>query len=197
MGEPLANVDSVIDAISVFCHPSASAIDQRMITVSTAGIPKGILALANSRFRARLGISIGSVDRDVRAKLIPMSLKFPLDEVLQATAEYSLKKGDSPMFSYTLLEGVNDSREDADAFGRLAVTFRDATGLAPRMSLIPWNSFDGSPYRRCSEERAHAFFARLSSFGIPVVRRYSGGGDIGAACGQLATDTHKRLIQVP
>jgi 23S rRNA (adenine2503-C2)-methyltransferase len=197
MGEPLANLDAVIKAIAVLCHPAAGAIDQRMITVSTAGLPHGILALANSAFRVRLGISIGSANPDVRARLMPISAKFPLEQVLQATAKYSQKRGDSPMFSYTLLDGVNDSPDDADAFGRLAVQFRAATGLAPRMSLIPWNAIDGSSYRRCPEERAHAFFVRLSSFGIPVVRRYSGGSDIGAACGQLATQARHRLAQVP
>jgi 23S rRNA (adenine2503-C2)-methyltransferase len=185
MGEPLANVDRVMQAIRVLHDPCGQAIEQRAITVSTVGVPGGIRKLAESELRVRLGISIASARREVRRSLLPVEGANPLEEVLDAAAAYVRAKGDAPMFAITLLSGVNTSDEDADAFGRLALEFRDTTGVAPRLSLVPYNPSEGDAYARASDEEMARFHSRLAAFGVPVVRRYSGGGDVGAACGQL------------
>lgn len=193
MGEPLANVDRVIAAIEVLHHPCGGAIDQRAITVCTVGIPHGIRRLARSTLRVRLGISIGSARRNIRKQLMPIEQANPLDEVLDATVEYVQLHGDSPMFAITTLAGVNTSNEDAQALAKLVHSFRARTGIAPRISLIPYNTIGPNlrtgeldPFTRTTHEESDRFRAQLAAIGVPVVRRYSGGGDVNAACGQLA-----------
>ena len=186
MGEPLANVDRVMQAIEVLHHPCGQAIEQRAITVCTVGVPGGIRKLAASGLRVRLGISIASARAEVRRSLVPVERTNPLDEVLDAAAEYVRATGDAPMFAVTPLSGVNTSRDDADAFGAMVRAFVDRTGVSPRVSIVPYNPIGGDdPFARASDAEMAEFRARLSAIGVPVVLRYSGGSDVGAACGQL------------
>ncbi|MBL8721217.1 MAG: 23S rRNA (adenine(2503)-C(2))-methyltransferase RlmN [Myxococcales bacterium] len=186
MGEPLANVERVIQAIRVLHDPCGAAIEQRAITVSTVGVPGAIRKLAAAGIRVRLGVSIAAARPDVRRRLVPVEQQNPLAEVLEAAAEFVKLHGDAPMLAVTTLGGVNTSDEDADALARLALDFRAKTGVTPRLSLVPYNPMGGDdPFRRPDDEEAERFRARLSAIGVPVVRRYSGGGDVGAACGQL------------
>jgi 23S rRNA (adenine2503-C2)-methyltransferase len=89
------------------------------------------------------------------------------------------------MFSYTLLLGINDSEEDARGLARLALEFAEAAGQKPRLSVIPYNEVAGAPFERAPAERLAAFRKTLHDAGVGTTLRYSGGGDIGAACGQL------------
>ncbi len=193
MGEPLANVDRVMQAIGVMHDPCGQAIEQRAITVSTAGVPGGIRKLAASRLRVRLGVSIASARHDVRRSLLPIDEQNPLAEVLEAAGEYVRTRGDAPMLAMTLLGGVNTSLEEADAFGALAVAFRERFGVTPRLSLVPYNPSEHDRFVRPADDELGAFHDRLSRFGVPVVRRYSGGGDVGAACGQLVGRENGRV----
>jgi 23S rRNA (adenine2503-C2)-methyltransferase len=186
MGEPLANVDRVIQAIEILHDPCGQAIDERAITVCTVGVPSGIRRLAASGLRVRLGVSIASARREVRRSLVPVEKSNPLDEVLDAAAEFVRVTGDSPMFAVTPLAGINTTDADADALGEIVRAFREKTGVAPRLSIVPYNSIgEGDPFARASDAEADRFHARLRAIGVPVVRRYSGGGDVAAACGQL------------
>jgi 23S rRNA (adenine2503-C2)-methyltransferase len=171
MGEPLANVERVIQAIRVLAEPSAQAIDMRNVTVCTAGLPAGIRALYREVPAVRLGVSIGSAD-----------------EVVAAAGEHARATGLSPMLAYTLLAGHNDGDEDAAALADLCERFRTRFGVGPRLSLIPFNAdpLDGSFVR---SERLDAFRATFRARGLGTIVRYSGGGDVGAACGQLARPT--------
>ncbi len=191
MGEPLANLSEVLTAISVMSEPSALAIDSRAITVCTSGLPSGILRLAKEAPRVRLGWSIASARRDVRRRLMPIDDKHPLDDVLMAVCEHARITQYSPMWAVTLLSGVNDTEEDAHALGDLAARFTQETGMRPRVSIVPYNAIDDDPesphYERCSDEREAAYFAALRTRGVFAHKRYSGGSDVGAACGQLAT----------
>ncbi|GAC1394626.1 MAG: 23S rRNA (adenine(2503)-C(2))-methyltransferase RlmN [Polyangiales bacterium] len=193
MGEPLANVDRVIAAIRVLHDPCGQAIDQRAITVCTVGVPGGIRKLVGAGLRVRLGVSIASARREVRRSLVPVDRTNPLDEVLDAAAEYALHTGDAPMFAVTPLAGVNTSDADADAFGAMIDAFRARTGVAPRVSIVPYNPIgDDDPFRRADEAELTRFRDRLGAIGVPVVLRYSGGSDVGAACGQLVARTSRR-----
>lgn len=189
MGEPLANLDRVIQAIRVLSEPSAQAIDMRNITVCTAGLPSGIRRLYREIPAARLGVSLGSAVPGKRRSLMPIDGAHPLEEVLEAAGEHARATGRSPMFAFTLLEGRNDSDEDAEALASLARGFTERWGVSPRLSLIPYNAissaaFAEDPFTR--SPRLEAFRAVLRSRGVGTIVRYSGGGDIGAACGQLA-----------
>ncbi len=190
MGEPLHNLDNVIQALDVFSHPCGLAVDARGITVCTAGWASGILALAERRSRARLAISVTTARRDVRRSLMPIEKKFSLDEVMDAARVYQIMNRRRIMLSFALLAGVNTSIEDAQALAEVIGVGTDRE-LPVRLSLVEHNAFEGSPFTRPTDQEFRGFVDELMRLGVPVVRRYSGGGDIGAACGQLVTESKR------
>lgn len=190
MGEPLANIEQVIAAIRVLSEPSAQAIDMRAITVCTSGLPTGIRRLAKEVPAVRLGISLGSLLKEGRRSLMPIDKAHPIDEVLAAAGEHVRATRQAPMWAYTLLNGVNDSQEHARALAERALSFANEYGKRPRISLIPYNSIgENDPFTRSSDASESAFRDALSEAGVPAIKRYSGGGDVAAACGQLAGKT--------
>lgn len=184
MGEPLANADRVLQTIRVLGDPSAQAIDMRNVTVCTAGLPAGIDRLAREVPAVRLGVSLGSVLPGRRRSLMPIDVAHPLAEVIAAAGAHARATSLSPMFAYTLLEGENDGDGDARALADLCAAFRRDHGVGVRLSLIPWNPIEGAGFTRSA--RLEAFRAVLRERGVGTIVRYSGGGDVGAACGQLA-----------
>ena len=187
MGEPLSNWQEVERAARVLSESSAQAIDARNITISTAGLPTGIRALAESLPNVRLALSIGSARPEVRKTLIPIEAVHPLASVLAAVGAHTLATRHAPLFAYTLLAGKNDSPDDALALARVAIAFAERYGKRPRLSLIPYNSIGpGDPYERTGAATEARFREALVAQGVIPTRRYSGGGDVGAACGQLA-----------
>ncbi len=188
MGEPLANLDAVLQAIAVACNPSTMAVNAKAITVCTVGLPEGIRQLAAEAPKVRLGISIGSALPEVRRRLMPIDRAHPLEQVMAAVADHSRKTRIAPMWAVTLLEGVNDSPEHAAALARLGRDFVRATGVRPRISIVPYNADAGGrdEFRRTARETESAFREVLHRAGLATHRRYSGGHDIAAACGQLA-----------
>lgn len=198
MGEPLANLDSVLDAIAVMSEPCALGIDARNITVCTAGLPAGIRRLAAEAPNVRLGLSLSSAIAEHRRRVMPIANRFSLDELVAACADHARLTGHSPMWAVTLLAGVNDSDADAHALAELAHAFARDTGHRPRITLLDYNAIgpppsggasldepgDVDPFAR--SPRLDAFRDILGASGHPTHRRYSGGPDIAAACGQLA-----------
>lgn len=200
MGEPLANLDEVLAAIEVLTEPCALGIDARAITVCTAGLPVGIRRLAREAPKVRLGLSIHTALPERRRSLMPIARTHALEEVLAAAADHARTTGLAPMWAVTLLAGVNDSDDDARALAARARAFAAETGVLPRLSIIPYSPIrsasgaepigtgiragEDEPFRRSPRESE--FRAAL---GLPSHRRYSGGSDVGAACGQLALRT--------
>jgi 23S rRNA (adenine2503-C2)-methyltransferase len=193
MGEPLANLDRVLEAIAVFSDPSALAIDARAITVCTAGIPSGIRRLAREAPKVRLAISIAGARAEVRRRLMPIDGKHPLVEVLEAAGEHARTTGLAPMWAVTPLAGVNDSDEDARALADLAKSFAARFGVRPRISVIPYNPIakegdpEADPFARLDEAGEVRFRDAMRAHGVGTHKRYSGGGDVNAACGQLSS----------
>lgn len=187
MGEPMANLDRVLAAIAVLTEPCAQGIDARNITVCTSGNPAGIRRLAREAPNVRLGVSIGSARPALRRSLMPIERAHSLDEVLAAAADHARATGLAPMWATTLLADVNDSVEDARALAERAHAFARATGVRPRLSIIAYNPMaDGDEFARATDAATRGFRAELDRAGLANHRRYSGGGDIAAACGQLA-----------
>lgn len=190
MGEPMANLDRVLAAIEIMSEPSALAIDARAITVCTSGLPSGIRRLAREAPKVRLGLSVGSALTDTRRRLMPIDRAHPFSEVLDAACEHAEATGLAPMWAVTLLSGVNDEIAHAHALADLVARFRERTGRSPRLSVIPYNAIaadgEGEPFARASEERERAFRDALRERGVFSHKRYSGGSDVDAACGQLA-----------
>ena len=121
MGEPLANLESVISAIRVLSEPSALAIDSRAITICTAGIPDGIRRLARAVPKVRLAISITSARPEIRRSLMPIDRAHPLDEVFDAAVDHARLTRLAPMWAITPLAGVNDTDEDARALSEFGI----------------------------------------------------------------------------
>jgi 23S rRNA (adenine2503-C2)-methyltransferase len=182
MGEPLANLDEVLAAIAVMTEPCALGIDARNITVCTAGLPVGIRRLASEAPKVRLGLSIHSALPERRRSLMPIARAHDLDAVLAAAADHARATGLAPMWAVTLMAGINDSDNDARALAARARAFAGETGVRPRLSIIAYNSIgEDDPYRRSTRDAEYR-----AALGLPSHRRYSGGSDVGAACGQLA-----------
>lgn len=189
MGEPLANVREVVQSVRVLSDPSMLAIDARAITVCTSGLLPGMKTLFAELPNVRIGISIGSAIPEKRRKLIPIEKQHPLEEVLALAAEQARSTRIAPMLAFTLLGGVNDGDDDIAALQAMAIRFRAEANLAPRISLIAYNPIgSGDPFVPASAERAEEVRKALGSVGVPVVRRYSGGADVAAACGQLGME---------
>jgi 23S rRNA (adenine2503-C2)-methyltransferase len=163
-------------------EPCALGIDARAITVCTAGLPVGIRRLALEAPKVRLGISIHTALQERRRSIMPIARAHDIEDVLDAAAEHAKTTRLSPMWAVTLLDGVNDSDDDARAVAARARAFADATGVRPRLSVIEYNAIGpDDPYRRSPRLQEYR-----EALGMPSHRRYSGGSDVGAACGQLA-----------
>jgi 23S rRNA (adenine2503-C2)-methyltransferase len=189
MGEPLANLDRVIEAARVLSDSNALAIDARKITISTVGLAPAVRRLARELPRVRLAWSIGSALPGARRRLMPIDRSHPLDEAYDAVVEHARVTGLAPLWAVTLLAGVNDSEADARALGALARRFAADTGRLPRISIIPYNRIAddaADPFRRTSDEIEARFRDAMRAQGVFTHKRYSGGSDVAAACGQLA-----------
>ena len=180
MGEPLLNLAAVSEAIEILVHPKAFAIAPRRITVSTVGVvPKirELLAIAP----VNLAVSLHATTDRVRDQLVPLNRRYPLGVILNHLRELDAVTPRRPVFfEYTLIEGVNDSLDDAR---RLPALLR---GIPSKLNLIPMNAHPDSPYRAPNDEVIDAFLRVVAGAGMTVTLRRSRGDDIGAACGQLA-----------
>ena len=177
MGEPLFNLDAVIQSVRLL--RAEMGISVRNITISTVGVVPGIQRLAEEGLPVTLALSLHAADDEIRSQLIPTGRKWPLAEILSACRTYYERTGRRLTFEYILLEGINDSPEQARALGkRLA-------GLPGNVNLIPYNPVPGAPYRRPSSSRIQAFRDELEKMGRAATQRMTRGLDVNAACGQL------------
>jgi 23S rRNA (adenine2503-C2)-methyltransferase len=145
--------------------------------------------LARELPRVRLGWSIGSAALGKRCSLMPIDGAHPLEDVFRAGVEHAKTTGLAPLWAVTLLSGVNDGDDDARALGELALRFARETGRRPRVSVIPYNRIADDatdPFRRASDEAEKRFRDSVHALGTFTHKRYSGGSDVAAACGQLA-----------
>ncbi len=180
MGEPLANLGAVVPAIRIFTDARLGfGYSPRRITVSTVGLVTGIERLAREDLRVNLAVSLHAAADEVRSRLMPVNRSWGLEALMDAVRRYPLAPRQRVFFEYVLLDGVNDSPEDAR---RLAGLLR---GLRAKVNLIPFNDWPGAGFRRPPLPRILAFQSVLLEAGITTTVRWSKGEDIGAACGQL------------
>jgi 23S rRNA (adenine2503-C2)-methyltransferase len=179
MGEPLANVEPVLDAITRL-HDDLG-LSARHITVSTVGVVPGMRRLAEFPLPVTLAVSLHAPDDALRDQLVPLNRRYPIEEVLNAAREYVAQKGRRVTFEYACIAGVNDDEAQAT---RLAHRLRGFPAGA-HVNLIPLNptaEFGGAPSAR---PRIQAFAERLTELGVNATVRRNRGVDIDAACGQL------------
>lgn len=179
MGEPLANYDATLRAVRLLTHPGGFVYSPRRITISTVGLVSGIRKLAKEQLKVNLAISLHATTNLVRERLMPVNRSWPLEELLAVCRRFPLPMRQRMTFEYVLLDGVNDSAEDAIRLTRLL------RGIRAKVNLIPFNDWEGSEFRRPPLSRIAAFQAILQEHGITATVRWSKGEDIGAACGQL------------
>ncbi len=185
MGEPLYNLENVAEAVDIMSDGEGVAISRRRITVSTSGIVPEMTRLGQTT-QAMLAISLHAVTDDLRDILVPINRKYPLAELLQACRDYpGLSNARRITFEYVMLDGVNDTKAEARALLRLL------KGIPAKINLIPFNPWPDAPYQCSPWERIEGFAEVLLKAGYASPIRTPRGRDIGAACGQLKSDSVK------
>src|SRR5439155_8561658 len=183
-GEPFLNFEALMKAIRIMKEPTGLHIVANRITVSTAGIVPRIRELATTPDRPHLAVSLAAPNDELRNELMLINKKWPLKELLSACKDFekSLKPGERFTFEYVMLDGVNDSDEQARQLANLLNRHQ----LRAKINLIPHNPAEPLPYQPSSGSRIEAFRAILESKGVHTFVRKPRGRDIHAACGQLA-----------
>jgi len=178
-GEPLDNYENVVRFIRMLSDENGLHISQRNITLSTCGLVEGIRALADEGLQVTLALSLHASSQEKRKKLLPVSHKYELSDVLSACRYYFEKTGRRLTFEYSLVGGVNDTREDAV---ELANLIGDLNG---HINLIPVNPIKERDYVQSDTGVILSFKNKLEKYGINVTIRREMGRDINGACGQL------------
>ncbi len=179
MGEPLANIDNLLLALTLIMDGNALGIGARHITISTSGNVPGIKRLAEFGKPLRLAVSLHGARDEIRSQVMPVNRKWPLGELLPALKQWMTASKHKITLEYILIKGVNAMLPEA---GYLANVARS---LNAKVNLIPYNTVEGLPWVRPSEADCRAFCQALIHRHIPVTMRYEKGHDINAACGQL------------
>ncbi|GLS46415.1 23S rRNA (adenine(2503)-C(2))-methyltransferase RlmN [Methylobacterium brachythecii] len=185
MGEPLYNVDAVIDAVQVMTDQEGIGLSRRRVTVSTSGVVPQMFRLGDES-HASLAISLHAVRDELRNELVPLNRKYPIADLLDACRTYpGLSNARRITFEYVMLKGVNDSDDDAY---ELVEMLRD---IPAKINLIPFNPWPGSVYACSDWSRIERFSQIIFDAGYASPVRTPRGRDILAACGQLKSETEK------
>jgi 23S rRNA (adenine2503-C2)-methyltransferase len=185
MGEPLHNYEATMKALRILADEHGLGVSPRRITLSTVGVLPALEKLATEPLMPNLAISLHSTTEDQRDMLVPINRKYGLKELLDACRRFPVKRRERITFEYVMLNGVNDTPEDARRLVRLL------HGIRGKVNLLPLNEAAGIPFERPSDERVNHFAQILSDHGVTVSVRKSRGRDIRAACGQLITESSK------
>ncbi|WP_292313030.1 23S rRNA (adenine(2503)-C(2))-methyltransferase RlmN [Marivivens sp.] len=185
MGEPLYNFENVRDAMKITMDGEGIALGRRRITLSTSGVVPEIARTAEE-IGCLLAVSFHATTDEVRDKLVPVNKKWNIETLLDALREYpKATNSERITFEYVMLDGVNDTFEDAHRLVKLL------DGIPAKVNLIPFNEWPGAPYKRSSNNRIHAFARILMEAGYASPIRTPRGEDIMAACGQLKSATER------
>ena len=191
MGEPLQNYAAVIPALRIMLDDHGYGLSRRRVTVSTSGVVPMMDRLGLD-CPVALAVSLHAPNDALRDHLVPLNIKYPLDELLSACTRYlTHAPRDFITFEYCMLDGVNDLDEHAQEIIRL-VRKHETGGIWCKFNLIPFNPFPASGLLRSKPERVLDFAKILSNAGITTTIRKTRGDDIDAACGQLAGDVMDR-----
>jgi 23S rRNA (adenine2503-C2)-methyltransferase len=169
-------------ALRILADPRGFAISPRRITLSTVGVLPALERLASEPVMPNLAISLHATTEAQRDFLVPVNRKYALQDILNASRRFPLKRRNRITFEYVLLRGVNDSPEDARRLVRLM------QGIRNKINLIPLNEAPGIPFSRPSDQEVNGFAKILADHHLTVSVRKSRGRDIRAACGQLLVE---------
>ena len=185
MGEPLYNFESVRDAMKIAMDPQGIQLSRRRITLSTSGVVPEIARTAEE-IGCQLAISFHATTDEVRDKLVPINKRWNIAELVEALRAYpKVSNSERITFEYVMLDGVNDSDDDAHRLIKLI------EGIPAKINLIPFNEWPGAPYKRSSNNRIRKFADIIHNAGYSSPVRRPRGEDIMAACGQLKSETER------
>ncbi|HCA80992.1 MAG TPA: 23S rRNA (adenine(2503)-C(2))-methyltransferase RlmN [Bacteroidetes bacterium] len=189
MGEPMLNYDNVMKSVDILTDDRSLNIGARHITISTAGYADRIRQMADERRRVKLALSLHSLDNAKRTKLMPITKKFSVDELIDSLEYYYKKTRHRPTFEYIPFDGFNDTESDVKRFVKLSKR------IPCKVNIIPFHSIDftipsgfGATLKPTPRGRLEEFAQALREADITVMVRSSAGEDIEAACGQLAVE---------
>jgi 23S rRNA (adenine2503-C2)-methyltransferase len=182
MGEPLLNLDRVLEAVEALADPARFGLGARHVTVSTSGVVPGIRRLTALGPQFTLAISLHAARDPLRDVLVPLNRRWPVAEVAAAARDHARATGRRVTYEVTLIAGVNDTPADAEALGRLL------HGDLAHVNLIPMNPVAHTPWTASPPAVIAAFADRVRAAGVAVTVRRNRGQEIGAACGQLAAE---------
>jgi 23S rRNA (adenine2503-C2)-methyltransferase len=180
MGEPLLNYTAVTEAIRKITEDKGLGLSPRRITVSTSGIPKMIMKLADDTLKVKLALSLHSAIEKKRNQLMPFSKKFPLTDIVEALRYWYSRTKSRITFEYIVWKGINDQEEDIKALAEFCKK------VPSKVNLIQYNSIDKGTYVQADIDVIEKYVSLLEKNNIVVKIRKSRGEDIDAACGQLA-----------
>jgi 23S rRNA (adenine2503-C2)-methyltransferase len=180
MGEPFNNYENVMSALRLMTCGEGMSIPPRRITLSTAGIAPGIERMASEQIQPNLAISLNATTDAVRDRLMPVNRKWNIAALLDACRRFPLAERRRITFEYVLIDGVNDSIEDARRLVRLLGNLRH------KINLIPLNAGPEPGFKPPSPDRVEAFAQTLAEHCVTASVRRPRGEDIAAACGMLA-----------
>ncbi len=184
MGEPLHNLDNVVQALKILYLDDGLSFGSRRVTLSTCGLVPGILALAE-QIKVNLAVSLNATTDTLRDQLMPVNKRYPLAELMAACREFANLTRQRITFEYILIGGVNDSIADAKRIVKLL------HGVRSKVNLIAFNEHEGSSFKAPTPESVKEFQTYLLQRNIVATLRASKGQDIAAACGQLKGQLEK------
>jgi len=179
IGEGLLNYDNLIEALNILCEKDKIDFAGRKITISTSGISKKIIELADLKKQWTLAISLHATNDERRATLIPDAFREPIEDILEAGSYYKKQTGRIVTIEYTLIKDFNDSEPEARKLAYIAVS------RFFKINIIPYNDVDNNIYQRPEWETIHKFIEILEDNGALVTLRREKGNKTHAACGQL------------
>ncbi len=187
MGEPLDNIDNVVQAIKIFNDLDGLAIGSRRQTISTSGLSHQIEKLGKMNLGVLLAISLHAVDDELREKLMPINKAYNIESVINAVKNFPIDARKRVMFEYLVMKNLNDDIKSAKKLVSLL------HGIKSKVNLIYFNPYPNSPFKRPSEKDMINFKNYLNDHGVLCTIRQSKGLDISAACGQLKEKTENDL----
>lgn len=183
MGEPFLNYNNTLAAIRALIHPNGFQMGQRRITLSTAGVAPAIRRFADEDLQVNLAVSLHAATDALRSELMPINRKHDLNELFAALSEYLTKTNRRVTLEWILIDGVNDTSEQAEALAART------EGMLVHVNLIPLNPTTGYTGHPSSDEHIEAFTQILERRHVPFTLRLRRGIDIQAGCGQLRART--------